>query len=180
MQIYRIFSQSINREELNMIKKYTNKEINEIRRKIFSEVIEPSFLEQGFTKTEHNFSQYDYVPGIGYVYELFKSIENNKLVRISIKIINGEQIINISLNIFEDDPNSIEFALQELNGKEERLDVGFLKTIPLLSPRFWFGDYRVPRYSFGSDKKIEKLKSRLKNDIGNINYYIDQWFKIHK
>ncbi len=163
-----------------MLKRHTNKEINKIRKDIFTEVIEPAFLEQGFTKSEHNFSQYDYVPGIGYIYELFKSIENNKLVRISVKIINKEQTIKISLNIFDDNPNSIEFALQELNDREERLDIGFLKTIPLLSPRFWFGRYKVPRYSLGSEKRIEKLKSRLKKDIGNINYYINQWLNIHK
>lgn len=163
-----------------MIKKYTNEEINRIQKEIFEEITEPTLLSLGFKKSEHNFSQYDYVPGIGYIYELFKTTENNRLVRVCVKNITGERTVKITLNIFENNPNSIEFALHETSNREERIDIGFGRGIFALNSIFGFGAYNIPKYNFGMNNQIDKLKNRIKKDIENIDYYINKWQTLHK
>ena len=178
---------------MGLFYKPTDKEILEIRKKIFFDKGLPLFQKYGYEKSPFSTGYFGRDNNGDYHFELCKLTETSLLEIVSVNIVKGDKWIQISLNIFQLDQeikelsqlnqvDGLKFLLPPNNFSNMRLHVNDFKGTPLLNYDFWFKNHKLKGYftKAGFNKSIEKLGKRIEIDLTNFNKYVERWFKLHK
>ncbi len=176
---------------MNLLFKATNKELLEIRNKIFLENAVPALKKNGFEKSPFLTAWYGKNNLGDYSYELCRLSACSYIEIITTHIIKGERWMQIYLNIFHITPDIK--SLEELTGFD-----GLQPGLPpnsLTKMRLWIDDFKgmqlfnlnfsrhkiEPYYSKnGLQKKREKLSNIISKDMNNIDSFIEKWHKKYK
>jgi hypothetical protein len=170
----------------------TDKELLEIRKKIFLDKGMPGLQKNGFEKSPFSSSWFGKDHTGSYSYEFCKLTEDSFLQIVSVGILRGDKFIQIRLNIFK--LNSEIKSLQQLKKVDGmqfnllpnslsnmRLHVDDFKGIPLFNYDFMFRNHKLATYftKRGLKKAAKKLAALIENDLADFNKYIIRWHKIY-
>ncbi len=178
--------------KMKLFYKVSEKELVTARNKIFIETCKPIIFEKGFEKSPFN-SNWNGKDSLGGFTYNFSKIDNSLLHTLEIQISKGDKWIKCFLNIFKITPeiksleelkskDGIQFKIPPNSLTEMRLVTESFKGMPLLNYRFMFNDHKLKTYytKKGFERNLYKLRETLKNDILNIDYFIQYWYKLHK
>ena len=173
--------------------KPTEKELLEIRNKIFIEKGIPALESNGFLASPFSTARKGRNNLGDYTYELCRLSEGSQLEEILTHICRGDRWIQIHLNIFKLFPEirSIE-QLKNVGGlnyhlppnsiTRMRLHSDDIRGIPLFNSHFMFGGHKLKSFSTeaGLEKRIKKLGSLIDKDLTNIDSFVKRWFELHQ
>src|SRR6218665_844379 len=158
----------------------SQKELLQIRNKIFLDFGIPSLKKNGFQKSPFSTS---YFGGFqfGYSYELCRLADRAELEVITVYIVRGDRWIQISLNIFKIEPKAD--SLSQLKGLE-----GIKFALPPCSSsdmRFncdMFRDHNIKSYytKSGLEKRASDLGKIIETDLSNIDRFVKRWHEIYQ
>lgn len=172
--------------------KVSDKELLEIRNKIFKEEGIPGLLSNGFEADPYKTSWHgEYDKSIqGYIYQFSRLTQGRYLERIQVYIMKGEKWIQIFLNVFELNPNLDSLAiLKNLEGlgfselsyrkTRMRLRIDDFKGMPLFRSIF-FPEHRLGDFytENGYISEINKLSKLIRSDMQNINDFVKKWHEL--
>jgi hypothetical protein len=170
----------------------TDKELLEIRKKIFFDRGLPMLQKNGYEKSPFSTANFGKDNTGSYSYEFCKMTDKSLLQIVSVHIIKGDKWIQISLNIFRLDNaikdlrqlnqvNGIQFILPPNSVSDMRLHVNDFKGMPLVNYDFWFKNHKLKSYftKNGFDKSVKKLSNRIERDLTDFDKYVSRWFKLH-
>jgi hypothetical protein len=173
--------------------KISKSKLLEIRNKIFVEVGIPALESNGFSKSPFITSLHGRNNLGDYTYELCRITKGSKMEHIVTHITKGDKWIKIFLNIFTLYPeiksihelkglDGLQFDLPPNNITEMRLRSDDIKVIPLFSYTFWFGGYKLKKFTteYEMNKRIGQLSKLIKEDLTNIDTFIKRWFELHQ
>lgn len=173
--------------------KISDKELLEVRNKIFLERGAPALEEKGFQKSPFPNSWYGKDDIGGYTYELCRLNNKSHLQIVTGLIVKGDRWIQVYLNIFELHPQPK--SLQELKKKDGikfylppnsltkmRLKVDDIKGIPLFSYSFMFGGHKLKSFNSesGMKKRVKQLGDLIEKDLSKIDSFIERWHELHQ
>lgn len=177
---------------MRLFYKSSDKEILEVRNKIFLEKGIPALKKSKFQKSPFQGSWYGKDDIGGYSYEMCRLSNNSFLETITIHIIKGEKWIQIYLNIFKLEPDiknisnlklkdGLKFHLPPNSITKMRLRTDDYKGPPLFYMLF------LPEHKLKSFKSKNGLKKRtnqlgilIENDLMKIDSFIKRWFELYK
>ena len=178
---------------MGLFYKVSDKKLLEIRNEIFCGEGIPALEKNDFTKSPFPNSWYGKDDMGGYTYELCRLSNQSHLQIITTYIINGENWIQIYLNIFKLSPelssleelkeyDSIKFDLPPNSISNMRLRVGDIKGMPLFDYHFMFGGHRIKSFNSesGLERRVNQLSRLIKKDLMNIDYFVKRWYEIHQ
>jgi len=171
----------------------SEKELLEVRNRIFLESGIPELEKNGFFKSPFKTSWYgEYNRAIqGFSYELCRLTEQGNLEIVKVHIIKGDNYIQIFLNIFNLQPKVKYLSdLTDIEGTKYYLPPNSITKMRLRSdeykgpPIFYMlfqPEYKIGKYcnKRGFDKKVSKLRELIKKDMNNIDSFIKRWFEMH-
>ncbi len=173
--------------------KVSEKELLEVRNRIFLESGITELEKNGFVKSPFKTSWYgEYNRAIqGYLYELCRLTVQSHLEIITVQIVKGDKYIKIFLNIFKpypemkslselSDTKGINYDLPPNSISKMRLRNDEYKGPPLFYMLFR-PEYKIGKYcnKRGFDKEVSKLRELVKKDMNNIDSFIKRWFEMH-
>lgn len=166
----------------------TDKQLLEIRNQIFLENGVPFLNENNFKKSPFSTAWYGKNNLGDYTYEFCKLLKKSDLVIITTHISKGDKWIKIILNVFNIEPNpkslkdlqnndGLQFSLPPNSLTEMRLRVDDFEGMPLLN----FKNHKLKNYNTerGFNNRIKELSTLIKEDMINIDSFIDKWYKKH-
>ncbi len=176
---------------MGLFYKISDKELLEIRNKIFLERGIPALKKNGFKSSPFSgawYGQYDRNIG-GYSYEFCRLSQNLELEYIDTLIVRGDKWIKIFLNIFKLIPK-IETLnqLQGLDGIKYDLPPNSLSKMRLRiddyegMPLFRTKDYKLKSFysESGLKKRSKELGELIEQDLTNIDSFVKRWHELHK
>lgn len=175
---------------MGLFYKVSDKEMLNIRNKIFLEKGLPSLNKNGFEKNpfsscrygRNNLNDFDYVLCrlTGYYLEL-----------VLIYIARGDSWIKIKLNILELYPPitslkelgkspGIKYWIPPASLTTMRLRSDDYKWIPVITPCF-FKEHKIGSYNskYGLNRQIRKLGELIEKDMTNIDSFVSRWHELH-
>ena len=171
--------------------KATKKDILKVRKVIFLKDTLPILKEKGFMEGPFKTSTFGWC-GFGYIYDMCRLRNNKFLEFVSVAIPQGDKYIHICVNAFEVTPplnslsllketEGLKYQIRPNNETEMRLDMDFIKGVPVLSKEFWFGGLNLGHYFTEDDynKQVENLKRKVKSKVCIIDTYFDKWYECH-
>ncbi len=177
---------------MNLFFKVPDKELLAVRNKIFTEVGIPALEKNGFIKAPFSTSWFGRNNMGDYTYELARLSCDSHLEFIVTHITRGDHWIKIFLNVFQLSPkiDSIE-QLKDIDGLNF-----YLPPTSLTKMRLRSDDYKGPPLFYklfcpehkigkschknGFDRKIQKLKKLINEDMVNIDAFVKRWYELHQ
>jgi len=176
---------------MGLFSKVSDKEVLEIRNKVFLESGIPSLKENGFIQSPFPNAWYGKDDIGGYTYELCKLSSNSHLEIITTYIVKGDKWIKIYLNIFKLDPtpsslkelktvDSIKFSLPPNSLTKMRLRNDDYKGPPLFYMLF-LPEHKLKSFNSKSspEERTKELGSLIKKDMQNIDSFVKRWHELH-
>ena len=170
----------------------SQRELLDIRNKIFIDFGVPALKQQGFDKSPFSTAWFGKNADIGYLYELCRLTNGNCLEMISVRIVKGDLAIQIFLNIFEIQPSlesltqlagidGLKFHVPPNSISAMRLKSDDIKGPPILSYNYMFKGHKIKTYytKIGLKKRASELALIIEADLVNIDYYVKRWHEIH-
>lgn len=170
-----------------------DKELLEIRKKIFLEKGIPQLKRKGFEKSPFSGSWYGRNNLGDYTYEFCRVSNPSNLELIVTHISRGDSWIKIFLNIFHLKPeinsisqlngmDGIQFDLPPNSITNMRLRSDDVEGIPLFNYHFMFGGYRIRSFHSkkGLQRRTQKLSQLIEKDLGNIDSFVKRWHELHR
>ncbi|MEQ9305678.1 MAG: hypothetical protein RJQ14_17325 [Marinoscillum sp.] len=168
----------------------TEKEILEIRNKIFLEYGIPALISVGFQKSPFPSDWHGRDNLNDFTYSLCR-LNNSFLETIETQISRGDRWIKIFLNIFDLNPpitnlddlkkcDSVRYKIPPASLTEMRVNQDNYQGMPLFNPNSNRHKLRRSISTNGLKRSIEKLRTNIQNDLTKIDAYVKQWHKIHK
>lgn len=182
------------RNRMGSFSKKTDKELLDLRNKIFKDVGIPALLQNNFEPDPYTTSWHgEYDKSIkGYIYQ-FSRLSNNKyLERIEAFMLSGERWIQIFLNIFELQPEiknlshlkgreGLKFGIPANAANKMRLRSDDYKGPPLFymlfRPEHKLGKFNSPK---GYERETNKLRALIRSDMENIDSFVKRWHELHQ
>jgi hypothetical protein len=174
---------------MGLLYSVSEKELLEIRNKIFVTDGIPALYRNNFEKSPFTNHWYGKNNLGDYTYELCRLSEHSHLEIITTHISKGDSWIKIFLNIFQLNPDikslknlknidGIQFDLPPNSITKMRLRIDDFKYMPL----FNFVEHRIKFYysknSF--NRRKEELSKLIGKDLSNIDSFVKRWHEIHK
>ncbi len=178
---------------MGLIHKVSERQLLEIRNKIFLERGVPKLNQNGFTKGPFSSTWYGRNNLGDYTYSLCRLSRNSYLEFITTHISRGDNWIKIFLNIFQLKPtpislddligkDALKFSIPPNSSTETRLRMDDIRGIPLFNYDFMFGGHKLK--SFRSESGLKKRETELGNliekDMTNIDSFVKRWHELHK
>jgi hypothetical protein len=167
----------------------SDKELLEIRNKIFFKSGIETLKKNGFEKSPFSTSWYGRNNLGDYTYELCRLSSNSFIEIVTTHISKGDSWIKIFLNIFQltpevkslrqlDGVDGLQFHLPPNSVTKMRLRVDDFKGLPL----FNFVEHKIKSYNSknGLQKRIEKLSKLIEKDLSNIDSFVQRWHEMHQ
>ena len=171
----------------------TEKQVYEVRKKIFAEKGIPLLLNHGFEKSPFTGACFGKYNNRFQIYDFCRLTNDSMLQNITEHIIQGDKWIQISLNIFQLENtikylqqlinvDGIKFSLPPHSISNMRLHVDDYKGIPLLNYDSMFKNHKLNSYwtRWGLEKSVKKLENRIVVDLTNFEKYVFRWHKLYK
>lgn len=169
----------------------TDKEIFEVKKKIFIEKGIPLLFKNDFVQSPFLGSCFGKYDSRLHVYDFIKLTEDSLLQQITVNIFKGDNWIQIYLNIFQLDSSiksiqqlktvdGIKFSMPPNSISNMRLHVDDFKGIPLFNYDSMFRNHKLKSSwtKFGFKKSVEKLEQRIETDLSDFDKYVRRWNKI--
>lgn len=169
----------------------TDKELLEIRKKIFLKSGLPLLEESGYKKSPFSTANFGKDNSGSYFFELCKLTEESRLHIVSVNINSGDKYIQIRLNAFQLDTdikdlnqlkqvNGIQYCLPPNSLTNMRLHVDDFKGIPLFNFDFNFRNHQLTKFftKSGLQKSVKKLSKRIEKDLKYFKKYEHRWFHL--
>ncbi|MEO6732332.1 MAG: hypothetical protein ABIN01_14035 [Ferruginibacter sp.] len=178
---------------MGLVYKISDKELLDIRNKIFIESGIQSLEKNSFTKSPFSTALFGRNNLGDYTYELCRVSKGSQLEILVTHISKGDNWIKIYLNIFKLFPEIQ--SIEQLNGVDGlqyhllpnsltkmRLRVDDIKGIPLFNYHFMFGGHKLKSFKTerGLKKGMKELSSLIKEDLTNIDSFVKRWYEIHQ
>lgn len=173
--------------------KPTDKELLELRKRIFLERGIPALEQNGFKKSPFSTAWYGRNNLGDYTYELCRLSTKSHLEITKVFIAKGDRWIQVYLNIFELHPepisildlsghDGIKFSLPPNSLTKMRLKSDDIKGIPLFNYHFLFGGHKLKSFNSenGLNKRSKKLGDLIEQDLTNIDDFIKRWHELHR
>ncbi|MGG7666987.1 hypothetical protein [Dyadobacter sp. BHUBP1] len=169
--------------------KVSEKQLLEIRNKIFLEAGIPALKKNDFEKSPFSTAWYGKNNLGDYTYELCRLSKDSHIEFIVTHISKGDSWIKIFLNIFMLQPSvttlehlngvdGLQYHLSPNNLTRMRLRIDDYKGIPLFRTK----EHRLK--SFKSEIELRKreaaLKDLIEDDLTNIDSFVTRWHQLHK
>jgi hypothetical protein len=182
------------REETNMGLFYSisDRELLEIRNKLFLEKGVPALLRNGFIKSPFSTAWFGRNNLNDFTYELCRLETNSQLEIITVHISRGDKWIKAYLNIFNLKPvlknieqlrgiEGVRFALPPNRTTEMRLRNDDWKGIPLFH-MLWGKQHKIGSYysKNGLNRRVKELGELLDDDFNNIDGFVKRWQELHR
>lgn len=178
---------------MGLFYKVSEKELFEVRNKIFLEKGIPALKKNGFEQSPFSTAWFGKNNLGDLTYELCRVRKDSILEIVVTHISKGDQWIKVFLNIFKLSPDfrSLE-QLQGVDGLQYHLPPNSLtkmrlrsddiKGMPLLDYHFMFGGHKIRSYhtKIGYDREIRELSKRIEKDLTNIDSFVERWHKLHQ
>lgn len=179
---------------MGLFYKASDKDLLQIRKKIFFDYGVPALSKNGFEATPFKSNWHGYNPGImAYMYEFWRLAANNELHMIDVVIFRGEKWIQISLNVFTSDQrldsvqqliqfDGMQFHIPPAQISKMRLPADEIKTPYFFSRRSWFDQHKLGTYytKSGLNKRVTELGNTIHNDLSNIDHFVKLWHQRFK
>jgi hypothetical protein len=173
--------------------KASDKELLEIRKKIFVDHGLPALTKNGFVKSPFSTAWFGKDDMGGYTYDLCRLANNNQLEMLTAYIVRGDKWIKVYLNIFALEPplesvsrlegvDGLQFLLPPNSRTKMRLRSDDISGIPLFSYNFWFRRHMIRRYysRAGLTRRANRLARLLETDLRNIDQFVGRWHELHR
>lgn len=177
---------------MGLFYKVSEKDLLEIRNKIFLEKGIPSLSNNNFQKSPFPNSWYGKDDIGGYTYEMCRVTNNSYLEIVTSLIVKGDKWIKIYLNIFKLQPelkslselqsiDGIKFDLPPNSITKMRLRSDDYKGPPLLYMLF-LPEHKIKSFHSknGLEKRAEELGILIEQDLMNIDSFVNRWHELHK
>ena len=169
--------------------KPTNKELLELRKKIFLERGIPALEQNGFKKSPFSTAWYGKNNLGDYTYELCRVTKDSTLNLIEVHISKVDMWVKIFFNIFKlfSEVTTLE-QLQGIDGlkyylppnslTKMRLRIDGYNTIPLFRTK----EHKLKSFSSenGLNKRSKELGDLIAQDLTNIDEFIKRWHELHQ
>jgi hypothetical protein len=173
--------------------KASDKELLEIRKKIFVDHGLPALTKNGFVKSPFSTAWFGKDDIGGYTYDLCRLTNDNQLETLTVYIVRGDKWIKVYLNIFALEPplesvsrlegmDGLQFLLPPNSRTKMRLRSDDISGIPLFSYNFWFRRHTIRSYysRAGLTRRANRLARLLEADLGNIDRFVGRWHALHR
>lgn len=171
-----------------MFYRATDKEMLDLRNKIFLESCLDVILEEGFVKAPFPNSYFGRNNLSDFSYEFGRIKEGSILELLQVGINRGDKWIKIFLNIFKlmpeitsfrdlENSDVLKFHLPPNSSKRMRLRLDDYVGMPLFNLKgHKIGRYWTPK---GLQNKANILRNLLVRDLKNIDSFIESWYRIY-
>jgi hypothetical protein len=177
-----------------MFYKASDKELLEIRKKIFIERGIPALTKNGFSKSPFSTAWFGKDDLGGYTYELCRLTGKKHLETLLVFVIKRENSLKLYLNIFELQPeleslsqlqgvDGLQFSLPPNSTTRMKLrSVQDVKGPPILSYDYWTKQYKISTYytKGGLTEEANKLGKLIETDLTNIDHFVRRWHELHR
>lgn len=173
--------------------KASDKELLEIRKKIFTDHGLPPLTKNGFVKSPFSTSWFGKDDLGGYQYDLCRLNDNDHLEMLNVYILRRDKWIKVDLNIFKLKPHlqsvdqlqgldGVQFSIPPNSRTKMRLRNDDIKGPPLLSYDFWFKQHKLSGYytRSGLTSRANELGKLLETDLENIDHFVRRWHELHR
>lgn len=170
--------------------KVSDKEMQNIRNKIFLEKGIPSLNKNGFEKAPFSSCWNGKNNLNDFTYE-FARLNDTYLEILGVYIAKGDKWIKIKLNIFELHPyikslkeleeiNHVKYLIPPANLTAMRLRLDDYIWIPIITPCF-FKEHKIGCYNSrrGLNRRTKQLGKLIEKDMTNIDSFVSRWHELH-
>jgi len=171
----------------------SEKELLQIRNKIFLDSALPALQKNGYQRSPFSGSSFGWHPSMGYIYELCRLSGDNELETISVEIIKRDRWIQVYLNIFRleapldsldqlNNTDGKQFSLPPNSISRMRLKSDDIRGPSILSYDYMFKNHNLRSYytKAGLARRAQQLERIISDDLNNIDRYVQRWHEIHK
>ena len=177
---------------MSCFSKVTDKEMLNLRNKIFLNYGLPALNKKGFVKSPFSTDWFGRNNLKDFNYYFCRVNEHSQLERVEVYIARGEKWVKIFLNIFELQPRV--HSIEQLDGLDSlrfvlipnsvtQMQFGVDDTKGLYLFHIMFGEkLKIGSYysKNGLDRRAEELGKLIEKDLLNIDYFIKRWHEMHK